>query len=214
MASDGEEQAKRAERSVKAAAAAADEDAPPEAPEARAEQRRRPWPAGKRRERRVSRRKLVALADHDELHIAEGEPDIRGWPLRASDGIRVGAVHELLVDTATLRVRYLDVALDVPPDAPAEHHVLVPIGLARLIVGTDAVRTPTVGPDLLSALPAFQHGAVTRRAERALLRQLGTTVAARPADLPPARDFYAHVHFDDRGFWGSRGSGPGYVQRR
>lgn len=51
----------------------------------------------------------------DDLHdftIAEGEPDIRGWDVRGTDGTKLGKVEDLLVDTAALKVRYIEVKLE------------------------------------------------------------------------------------------------------
>ncbi|HEY0778990.1 MAG TPA: PRC-barrel domain-containing protein, partial [Gemmatirosa sp.] len=55
---------------------------------------------------------LGRLNDLDEYKVADGYPDIRGWDVRTSDGSAVGKVGDLIVDTAALRVRYLDVEVD------------------------------------------------------------------------------------------------------
>lgn len=53
-------------------------------------------------------------------------PDIRGGYVMGSDGRRIGTVHDLLVDTESRQIRYLDVALDrdLLPGAPGgrEHY--------------------------------------------------------------------------------------------
>lgn len=57
--------------------------------------------------------RLVPLSELLHNHrIASGDPDVRGWEVVASDGRRLGRVHDLLVDTGSQRVRYLDVELD------------------------------------------------------------------------------------------------------
>lgn len=44
--------------------------------------------------------------------VADGDPDVRGWEVIGSDGRRIGEVDDLLVDTAAMKVRYLEVRLD------------------------------------------------------------------------------------------------------
>lgn len=56
--------------------------------------------------------KLVHLGNLDDFEIADGEPDIRGWDVRGADGILVGKVEDLLIDTAAMKVRYIEVKLE------------------------------------------------------------------------------------------------------
>lgn len=57
--------------------------------------------------------RLVPLSELLHNHrIASGDPDVRGWEVVGSDGRTLGRVHDLLVDTGSQRVRYLDVELD------------------------------------------------------------------------------------------------------
>jgi PRC-barrel domain len=57
--------------------------------------------------------RLVPLSELLHNHrIASGDPDVRGWEVVGSDGRTVGRIHDLLVDTGSQRVRYLDVELD------------------------------------------------------------------------------------------------------
>jgi len=55
---------------------------------------------------------LVHLDDLDDFKIADGEPDIRGWDVRGADGTKVGEVEDLLIDTAAMKVRYIEVKLE------------------------------------------------------------------------------------------------------
>lgn len=55
---------------------------------------------------------LAHLSDLDDVRIVEGEPDIRGWSVRGTDGQSVGKVEDLLVDTASMKVRYIEVRLE------------------------------------------------------------------------------------------------------
>ena len=56
--------------------------------------------------------RLARLDDLDDVRIAEGDPDPRGWDVLAADGRAVGRVDTLIADTAAMKVRYLDVELD------------------------------------------------------------------------------------------------------
>lgn len=60
----------------------------------------------------VAAGQLVHFDDLDDFKIAEGEPDIRGWDVRGTDGQKIGKVEDLLVDTAAMKVRYIEVRLD------------------------------------------------------------------------------------------------------
>jgi hypothetical protein len=56
---------------------------------------------------------VTPLRSLHNFRIAEGDPDVRGWNVLGADGRKIGEVDELLVDTQGLRVRYLDVTLDL-----------------------------------------------------------------------------------------------------
>jgi hypothetical protein len=56
--------------------------------------------------------RLVPLSELHNHRITSGDPDVRGWEVMGSDGRRLGRVHDLLVDTGSQRVRYLDMELD------------------------------------------------------------------------------------------------------
>lgn len=56
--------------------------------------------------------RIAPLSDFDDRDVAAGDLDVRGWDVIAADGERLGVVDELLIDTGTGRVRYLDVDLE------------------------------------------------------------------------------------------------------
>src|SRR5919202_5723826 len=82
---------------------------------------------------------LVPLSDAKDLKVAEGNPDVRGWDVLASDGTEVGEVEDLLVDPAAMKVRYLIVELDKEVAGTDDRRVLVPVGAARLDDDDDKV---------------------------------------------------------------------------
>ena len=50
--------------------------------------------------------RLVPLDQMDDFKVADGDPDVRGWDVVASDGQKVGHVEDLLVDPGAMKVRY------------------------------------------------------------------------------------------------------------
>ena len=154
---------------------------------------------------------LSRLDDLDDYKVADGEPDIRGWDVKTSDRKKVGEVKDLLVDTAAMQVRYLDVELEkglLARDRTDDRHVLIPIGQARLDDDHDDVLLPTLNATTLVGLPTFAHGAtLTRAQERDLLTRFNT--AGTTAAPIPERDeeLYTHNHFNDREFFGKRRPG-------
>ncbi len=83
--------------------------------------------------------KLVRLKDLDDYEVASGDPDPRGWEVKALDGRTVGTVKHLLVDTVALRVRYLEVEVDALPGSANSRPVHVPVRSARLRDDVDEV---------------------------------------------------------------------------
>jgi sporulation protein YlmC with PRC-barrel domain len=65
--------------------------------------------------------------------LADGYADVRGWRVDATDGSALGTVSELLVDTRTLRVTHLELALHEDDDAgDPPSHARVPIEAVRI----------------------------------------------------------------------------------
>lgn len=167
---------------------------------------------------------LSGLNDLHDFKVVDGEPDIRGWKVLGMDGRKAGKVHDLLVDTAAMQVRYLDVELDRSTTGGVKgRHVLVPIGVAQLDDDHDDVRLPQLSLMQLADMPAFEHRTITREEELQLLGRFGTVGSAATAGTlasPPApnTDFYAQPHFDEAGLRraGSNAdaaSGRGYITR-
>lgn len=102
---------------------------------------------------------LAALGDYE---LAEGEADVREWPVITRDGLSAGTVEDLVVDPAALRARYLLVR------RRSGTAVLVPVGYAELDRAGGAVRAPALDADDLEALPAVTGG--VRRADEDAVR--------------------------------------------
>lgn len=105
--------------------------------------------------------RVIPLAQLQGFRIANGAMDMRLWQVHSGDGRWIGTVDELLVDTATMEVRYLDVEVENLLVTGRERHVLIPIDHAR----PDTERSSTVVVDGLAAravarLPAYDRGTV------------------------------------------------------
>lgn len=128
--------------------------------------------------------RLARLEDLDNYKIADGQPDIRGWKVKTTDGTEVGKVTNLIADTGTMDVRYVETR--VKPEVLGtsdDECVLIPIGAARLNDDDDTVivdRLPAAG---LRGAPRFGQGPVAAEHEQALAQYHG----AAAADTPEAR---------------------------
>ena len=107
--------------------------------------------------------RVVPLGQLDDFKVAEGDPDVRGWEVLASDGRKIGEVDELLVDTSAMKVRYLDVDVDGEMVAGGtDRHVLIPIGYARLDQDSDRVMVDALASSDLGGMPSYNQGPLTR----------------------------------------------------
>lgn len=146
--------------------------------------------------------RIIPLDEMDRFEVAEGDPDVRGWQVFSSDGVKIGEVDELLVDTEALKVRYLDVELDdsLNGDEMADRHILIPIGYARLDERDDHILVDALHSGTLGEMPSYAQEPLTRDLEAAVIERFAPgAVKSRQED-----DLYAgHVYDADR-FYGSR----------
>lgn len=120
--------------------------------------------------------------------MAGGGTDLRSWDVYSADGRRIGDVYEVLVDTATMQVRYLDVEVENVVATGRERHVLIPVALARR---DPALRRAVVVAGLAAravrALPSYARGTAVRGAHPAVARpryDVEPNPAHEPLDLP------------------------------
>ncbi|HET7321201.1 MAG TPA: DUF2382 domain-containing protein [Longimicrobiaceae bacterium] len=152
--------------------------------------------------------RIVPLDELDDFEVADGDPDVRGWNVVASDGRKIGEVDQLLVDTAALKVRYLDVDLDddlqveSTEAADADRHILIPIGYARLDEDEDQIFVDELSVDQIRAMPAYSHEPLTRDYETSLRQSLDRDFTAAPSQTH--EDFYNHDVYDENRFYGAR----------
>jgi photosynthetic reaction center H subunit len=152
--------------------------------------------------------RIAPLGALNDLEVAEGYPDIRGWRVDSADGQEVGKVHELLIDIDNMRTRYLDVRLTPAIAAtPGDRDVLIPVGAAHIEEGHDVVRVPLTA-ERVGLLPPYQHTRLTRSHELEVRRHFSlgeaAAAAAGTAAGAPGRGFYDHDAYDDKRFFAAR----------
>lgn len=169
---------------------------------------------------------IAPLKELKDYKVAKEDPDVRGWHVIGRDGRMVGEVHDLLVDTGEMRVRYLDVELDqsllasapavpgtagavgVAPSTGGKHHVLVPIGSARLDEDHDRIYLEGLDSHDAALLPAYDHRAFSREYETGVRRRFDrdSSPESPSSPVPPVsdRDFYAGDLYNEERFYGPR----------
>lgn len=147
---------------------------------------------------------LRVLSDVDDLDIAEGEPDIRGWKVQGANGEHLGEVEDLIVDLAAMKVRYMAVELDKDTFGLDDSRcVLVPIGTARLNDDDDIVMI-SAGTVELASMPPYDddmfddESALHEQYGRPYMTATGTDALTQDRTSTSDRDdMYRGEHFDD-----------------
>ncbi|RSK30126.1 PRC-barrel domain-containing protein [Hymenobacter metallilatus] len=143
---------------------------------------------------------LRRLRDLTEFEVADGNPDVRGWPVRGADGRQFGQVFELIVDVEALKVRYLDIELDEALNINKwDRHILLPIGVAALDEEADNVFVPSLTAQSVLEYPPYVEIQITRQYEEAMLRALNLPLADTAGS-----DFYGQPGYDASTFYQRR----------
>jgi PRC-barrel domain protein len=140
-------------------------------------------------------RRLVPISRNPDLRIVSGKADPRGWSVIDRRGIVRGAVHDLLVDLAALKVRYVVCGLAAETEEGTTRWVLIPVEFLRLEPGASVVLLPTFSAALVAALPAYASAPPDAATEAAILERF--------AEAQEADDFYSHPRFDAAAFFDS-----------
>jgi len=111
---------------------------------------------------------LYKLSEVKDFEISPNNPDVRGWTLIGLDGERIGKVSDLIVDTKAQKVRYLDIEVDKDVAIGKDHHVLIPIGTARLHKNDNNVLVEGVDRHNIGQYPMFDGVTITPEYEQAL----------------------------------------------
>jgi len=132
----------------------------------------------------MKHRRLQEL-DRSDFEIVREDPDIRGWDVRGTNGRKVGAVEDLIVDAQEKKVRYMVVDLDDNELKLRHRKVLIPIGLAELDQKDDDVLIPNISAQQLGELPDYDRDSLTSDVERRIFSTLNTrpqpTQVAQPS---------------------------------
>ena len=72
---------------------------------------------------------LRRLSDAD-FKVADNEPDVRGWTVVSRDGRTIGEVDDLIVDTAAMKVRFLEVDPEEDMAGNGTDPIYIPIASA------------------------------------------------------------------------------------
>lgn len=128
--------------------------------------------------------RLVRLEQLDDLEVADGDPDVRGWRVVTSDGRAVGAVEHLIIDRPEMKVRYLEVGLEGPATEPARtRDVLIPLEYVDLDEPAEEVRLATLPSNDVFRLPTFDGLPIDSGYEQ----RLQASFEARAIGSAPAR---------------------------
>lgn len=152
-----------------------------------------------------SENRLMALHEMKKFRVSKDEPDIRGWEVVTSDHKKIGKVHELIVDTLAMKVRYLVVDVDGNVlSTKSNSHVLIPIAGAQLDDDDNRVYLDMDVPRV-AALPPYDDRPISRDYETTIARLFSSSdeTASPKAD----QDFYDQKQYADREFWGKRRAG-------
>lgn len=130
----------------------------------------------------------IPLTNLRGYRIASGALEVRGWDVYSADGRRVGDVYDVLVDTKSMQVRFLDVEVENLVVTGRERHVLIPVGQARRDPALKrAVVVDGLAAGSVAALPPYTPGASVHAAHPAVARparDVEPNPAHEPLDLP------------------------------
>jgi sporulation protein YlmC with PRC-barrel domain len=160
----------------------------------------------------MKQRRLQEL-DRSDFEIVKGEPDIRGWDVKNTNGQKIGEVEELILDAKEKKVRYMVVDLDDNQLKLNHRKVLLPIGLAELDKKDDDVLIPSVSPEQFNELPVYDRNQLTADVERRIFSTLDRTTQSTEVKKTTAKtveinksekkkddevdsDFYGHEYYN------------------
>ena len=131
----------------------------------------------------MKHRRLQEL-DRSDFEIVREDPDIRGWDVRGTNGRKVGAVEDLIVDAPEKKVRYMVVDLDDNELKLRHRKVLIPIGLAELDQKDDDVMIPNISAQQLGELPDYDKDSLTADVERRIFSTLNARTLPTREEQP------------------------------
>lgn len=153
------------------------------------------WERPSESDARVSH--LVPARELERFALGVERVDIRRWPAFGSDGLYVGMVDRLLVETGTGKIRYATVTIAVPLAAGGSRaptgSVLVPIGLVHPLFDREEIVIDSLSADMLAGAPRLHARPVTRSDEDATLASYHMATSRDVGDM-----LYGGPGFDER----------------
>lgn len=136
--------------------------------------------------RRDDREGLSSLNDLNDYEVADGEPDPRGWDVFASDGVKVGRIEDLLVDTGEMRVRAIECRVDEKGlNLPSgENSMYIPIRSVSLDESAQRAVVPNLRSDQVESFrgrPGFAEFETGTRGTGARTGAFGGVTTGRTA---------------------------------
>lgn len=154
--------------------------------------------------------RLQELSGSD-YEMGEGQPDIRGWTVKDTQGNTIGEVEDLIFDTQSLKVRYMILDLEGNVLDLEPRDVLVPIGVAQIDSDDDDVLLPNMTAAQLQSLPKYEKGGIGRDLEdsvKGIFGGVGAAGAAAGAALTGGSDrdddYYNHDVYDEDNLYRNR----------
>lgn len=137
--------------------------------------------------------RLERLDKINDVDVASGEPDPRGWKVVGRNGLEIGNVDHLIGDTGAMKVRYLVARVDkgVLDDG---RDVLIPVGHVDLDTDARRVVVKALDATVLKTLPAYSGGPITREDEKKVSSAYSTSYAGESR--------YQHPRYRDENLYG------------
>lgn len=160
-------------------------------------------------ETKLTNTRLQKLSGSD-FEMMDGDPDIKGWDVKESNGRNIGEVEDLLFDIQSRKIRYLVLDLDFDEiDIDIEDRkVLVPVGVATLHKDEDEVILSGVSIDQLRVSPEYDEDNFDLEVENNMRNVYGNSgTNERPlANDRDIDDYYNEDYFDDTRLYRNRRS--------
>ncbi len=112
-------------------------------------------------------RDLRRYSDMEDVEVAKGDPDVRGWDVALPNGDDIGEVKDMLVDADVMKVKALEVDLDGKRFKWTDNRrVAVPMDAVQIDDDNDQV---IVNSNLqeIGSLPVYSPSATAERARQA-----------------------------------------------
>ncbi len=93
--------------------------------------------------------RVVPMRARADLHVDPKDPDPRGWPLKAADGIEVGKVSDCWVDLSEPMIYYLEVNT-------GERSIIVPFAFADVDKGKKEIRVDALYAHQFANAPSLK----------------------------------------------------------